>query len=182
MSPSRPPHAVLILALLVLGLVLACAPAQARKPVELSHSLSPSPLPPTQSRPVIHLIFVAGQSNSVGYNTDGVTAEDAINPRILQLVVCHNATTALPPAQCYLNVSAEPLIPCQGGRVSAWRSFARALLPTLPQDDLVVLVSTGLGGTGFRDGSAFQHGSGVLPCVVSTRTSRLVSVPCPLPW
>ena len=105
-----------------------------------------------------------------GYNTDGLTPEDAINPRILQLVVCANSTTSLPPSACYLNVSSEPLIPCQGGKVSAWRSFARSFIAPLPPQDLVVLVSTGLGGTGFRGGVWPAYtGSGFVTAVAKVK-------------
>ena len=124
---------------------------------------------PSQT-PTLHLFLIAGQSNSVGYNTDGLTPEDAVNPRILQLVVCGPNNTVLAPDQCYLNVSSDPLIPCQGGKVSAWRSFARTLLPTLPEADRIVLVSTGLGGTGFRGGVWPAYtGSGFVTAIAKLR-------------
>ena len=37
--------------------------------------------------PTAHIILVAGQSNSVGLNSDPFTAEDATNDRIWQLQV-----------------------------------------------------------------------------------------------
>ena len=119
-----------------------------------------------------HVFLIAGQSNSVGYNSDPLTAEDAIDPRILQLSCCLNGTVQLPPARCFLNVSSEPLLPCSGGRVSFGRSFARALLSSQhaqPQD-VVLLVPTGIAGTGFGDGVwTAWTGSGFKPAVASLR-------------
>ena len=100
-----------------------------------------------------HVFLIAGQSNSVGYNSDPFTADDGPNPRILQLSCCTANLTTLPPSRCYLNVSADPLQPCAiGSHVSFARSFARSLLPSLGENDVVVLVPTGISGTGFIDG------------------------------
>ena len=109
-----------------------------------------SPSSPVAPGPTVHVVLIAGQSNSVGYNVDPFTPEDASDPRILQLSCCSNGKS-LPPAQCYLNVSADPLMPCQGAHVSFVMSFARALLPLLPPSDLIVVVPTGISGTGFAD-------------------------------
>ena len=114
-----------------------------------SVALSPS----TSSKPVAHVFLIAGQSNSVGYNSDPFTAEDSINSRILQLSCCTANLTTLPPSQCYLNVSSDPLQPCAiGSHVSFARTFAKSLLPSLGEEDVVVLVPTGISGTGFIDG------------------------------
>ena len=79
--------------------------------------------------PTAHIFLVAGQSNSVGYNVDPFTPEDGPNPRILQLQCCTANLTSLPPSQCFLNISADPLQPCDSGaHVSFARSFSRSLL------------------------------------------------------
>ena len=123
-------------------------------------------------RPSAHIFLVAGQSNTVGPNIDPFTAEDAVDERIWQLAVCSANGTSLPPAQSFLNVSADPLMPCDGGHVSFPRSFARALLPSLPADDVVVLVPTGISGTGFFDNvwNAYT-GSGFVRAVEQLRVT-----------
>ena len=81
-----------------------------------------------------------------GYNSDPFTEEDAVNPRILQLQCCGGGER-LALSSCFLNVSSDPLQPCMGpSHVGFGRSFARALLPTLPERDVVVLVPTGYPG------------------------------------
>ena len=121
---------------------------------------------PSAPQPAVHLFLVAGQSNSVGYNTDPFTPEDAIVDRIWQLQICDNNGTTLPPHQSFLNVSSEPLMPCEGAHVSFARSFARSLLPSLGDDDVVFLVPTGISGTGFFDNvwNAY-NGSGFVQAV-----------------
>ena len=106
---------------------------------------------PFAPQPAAHIFLIAGQSNSVGFNSDPFTAEDAIVDRIWQLQVCDNNGHSLPTDRSFLNVSSEPLEPCAGSHVSFARSFARALLPSLRDKDVVFLVPTGLSGTGFFD-------------------------------
>ena len=137
---------MLFIALLAFTVLLALCGTSSARPV--ASTLATAPLAPL---PRIHIFLIAGQSNSVGFNSDPFTAEDAVVDRIWQLQVCSNNGTSLPPAQTFLNVSAEPLEPCAGAHVSFARPFARALLSALPADDLVVLVPTGISGTGFFD-------------------------------
>lgn len=134
----------LLALLLTTCLLLLTTPATAfRRSVTESAPFAP--------QPAAHIFLIAGQSNSVGFNTDPFTAEDAIDRRIWQLQICDNNGTTLPPAQSFLNVSSEPLMPCSGAHVSFARSFARSLLPSLNEADVVFLVPTGLSGTGFFD-------------------------------
>ena len=124
-------------------------------------STAAHPYPPTITTataplapiPTAHIFLIAGQSNSVGYNTDPFTSEDAIKDRIWQLTVCASNNTTLPLNEAFLNVSADPLEPCTSHtpHIGFGRSFARSLLPSLPADDVVVLVPAGLSGTGFVD-------------------------------
>ena len=131
-------------------------------------SASPSVSAP---QPTAHVFLIAGQSNSVGYNSDPFTVEDAIEPRILQLSCCTANLTSLPPDRCYLNTSSDPLQPCDtGSHVSFARTFAKQLLPTLGSDDVVVLVPTGISGTGFIDGVWPAYtGSGFKPAIAMLR-------------
>ena len=122
-----------------------------------------------QPGPRIHVFLVAGQSNAVGYNGDPFTSEDTSDARILQLSCCRGSTS-LPPAQCYLNISADPLMPCAGAHVSFVMSFARALLPTLAPSDLIVVVPTAISGTGFADNTWTAYtGGGFVPAVAKLR-------------
>ena len=137
-------------------------------------SLPPSPYPSPSSSPLapgptIHVFLVAGQSNSVGFNVDPFTPEDHSDPRILQLSCCASSKP-LPPSQCYLNISADPLMPCSGAHVSFVMSFARALLPLLHPQDLIVVVPTGISGTGFADNVWTAYtGTGFVPAVAMLR-------------
>ena len=127
--------------------------------------------------PTVHVFLCAGQSNSVGVNTDPKLPEDGPNPRILQVVVCANSSDFLSPDQAYLNVSMDPMIPCLGGNVSAWRPFSRSLLPTLPPSDVIVLVPTAYGGTGFINGNwnAYTGGGFQYSVQMLHRTWELLS-------
>ena len=135
-------------------------------------SLSPASLavssPPLAALPSVHVILIAGQSNAEGSNSDPILPEDAPNPRILQLTCC-NGTRALPPAQCYLNVSSDPIqAPCVSAHgISFARPFARSLLATLPASDLIVLVQTAIGGTGFFDGTWTAYTGGGFKAAVA---------------
>ena len=146
MIPSRALLTLLAASLLLLTTVSSSSPATVTPSTALST--------PTQPGPRILVFLIAGQSNAVGYNSDPLTSEDDPNPRILQLSCCRNTTT-LPLAQCYLNVSADPLAPCLSGNphVGFGRSFARSLLPSLHPADLVLLVPGAIGFTGFLDGT-----------------------------
>ena len=136
----------------------------------LSSSPSLAVRGPAQALPRIHVFLTAGQSNAEGSNSDPILPEDAPNPRILALSCC-NGSASLPPAQCFLNVSMDPLQPCIGAHgISFSRPFARSLLPTLPASDLVVIVQTAIGGTGFFDGTWMAYkGSGFMAAVAKLR-------------
>ena len=72
----------------------------------------------------------------------------------------------LPPSQCFVNVSSEPLQGCEYGHVSFARSFAKSLLGGLPAGDAVLVVPTAIGGTGFMDGTWTAYvGSGFVRAV-----------------
>ena len=151
-----------------------CAPRPSSSlcPPVLHPSPPPPPSSPTTSLapgPTIHLFLIAGQSNAVGYNVDPFTPEDTSDPRILQLSCC-TAGRSLPPSSCYLNISSDPLMPCQGAHVSFAMSFARALLPVLHPQDVIVLVPTAISGTGFVDGVWTAYvGTGFIPSVAMLR-------------
>ena len=142
-----PLYRTFLICLVILSFSLATS---ALRPISPSRSVVPS-----QPTPTVHVFLCAGQSNSVGVNTDPKLPEDAPNPRIPQLVTCADSQLLnyLPFDKMYLNTSIDPLIPCQGGNLSAWRSFSRTLLPHLPAEDVILLVPTGYGGTGFINGN-----------------------------
>lgn len=102
------------------------------------------------------VFLIAGQSNSVGLNSDGFTAEDTSSDRIFQLSCCSNGGT-LPVEQCGLIVATDPLHhQCDNTYLGSQTlgfgmSFARELLPNLEADDMIVLVPSGFSGTGFFD-------------------------------
>ena len=146
---------MIVLHLCVLGLsaVLLTASTCLSLPTAPLRSLLPPSLSSFTSQPTAHVFLIAGQSNSVGYNSDPFTADDSLNSRILQLSCCTANLTTLPVDHCFLNVSSDPLQPCAiGSHVSFARTFAKSLLPSLGGEDVIVLVPTGISGTGFIDG------------------------------
>ena len=162
-------HTFLLACLLIGSLAFLCPAAALR----LLPSVSEQP-PPS---PTVHVFLCAGQSNSVGVNTDPKLPEDGPNGRIVQVVVCANSSSFLSVNQTYLNVSLDPMIPCLGGNLSAWRPFSRALLPTLPSSDVIVLVPTAYGGTGFinQNWNAYTGGGFQYSVQMLQRTWELLS-------
>jgi hypothetical protein len=118
-----------------------------------------------------HVFLLAGQSNAEGSNSDGLLPVDAPTPRILQLSCCAVNGSSLPPSDCFLNISSDPMMPCIGAHgLSFARPFARALLPSLPATDVVVIVPAPIGGTGFGDGTWTAYtGWGFVPAVEKLR-------------
>ena len=132
----------------------------------LSSHLSSAP------RPTAHVFLIAGQSNSVGYNSDPFTADDSIDHAHPSTVVLHRQPYQhYHLARCYLNVSSDPLQPCAvGSHVSFARTFAKSLLASLGSDDVIVLVPTGISGTGFIDGVWPAYtGTGFRPAIAMLR-------------
>lgn len=103
-----------------------------------------------------HIFLVAGQSNSEGFNSDGHTSEDISYPNIWQLDCCSNGNT-VPTDQCIFATARDPLPhQCDSGfltgiTIGFGMSFARSYREDIPADDVVVLVPSGVGGTGFFD-------------------------------
>ena len=157
---SRP--SFLHLPLLFLLLVCSIAPTLA---------LSPHAVHSVAADRTAHVFLLIGQSNAAGVNSDPILPVDAPQPRILQLSCCAANGTSLPPSDCFLNISSDPLMPCVGAHgLSMARPFARALLPTLPAEDVVVIVPSPIGGTGFGDGTWTAYtGSGFVPAVEKLR-------------
>jgi len=122
----------------------------------------------SSAAPTAHVVVIFGQSNSVGFNSDGRTSEDVTFPNILQTSCCNNGQTNND--QCQLILGDDPLHhQCDTGYVNGQTvgfgmSFARALRTIIAQDDIIVLVPAGIGGTGFVDnvwtaytGTGFQQ-------------------------
>ena len=148
------------LSLLLLLLLISCSIAPAL-------CLTPPSLHSAAAVRTAHVFLLIGQSNAQGVNSDPILPIDDPDPRILQLSCCAADGSGLPPSDCFLNVSSDPLLPCSGAHgLSFARPFARALLPALPAADVVVIVPAPIGGTGFGDGTWTAYtGSGFVPAV-----------------
>jgi len=114
--------------------------------------------PITLSQKTAHIFLIAGQSNSEGFNSDGHTSEDVSYPNIWQLDCCFNGTS-LPVDQCKFITAQDPL----HHQCDEWfltnitigygMSFARSFREEMAEDDVVILVPSGVGGTGYFDGT-----------------------------
>ena len=92
-----------------------------------------------------HLVWTGGQSNSVGTNSQkGGYPTWATTARIQNFCSYGNCKGTFKPA-------AVPLY--NELNVGFSQTFANLLLPTLPADHGIVLLNTGVGGTGFSDGN-----------------------------
>jgi hypothetical protein len=95
-----------------------------------------------------NIIWVGGQSNSVGTNsqTSGYPTWP-LNPRIQMF--CWNAQHG-----CTTGSFAQAAYPIYGeSNVGFSLTFANLLMQSLPEDEGVLLLNTGVGGTGFHDGN-----------------------------
>lgn len=93
-----------------------------------------------------NVVWVGGQSNSVGTNSqrDGYPTWPS-TPRIQMF--CGKKY------RCSYGDFAPAKVPVFGeANVGFSQTFANLLLPTLPEDEGVVIVNTGVGGTGFSSG------------------------------
>ena len=96
-----------------------------------------------------HVIWTGGQSNSIGSNsqTTGNYPTWATTPRLQSY--CHVGTRG-----CTGGSFTPSAVPLPGeSNVGFSQTFGNLLLNTLPAQHGVVLVNTGVGGTGFIDGN-----------------------------
>jgi len=113
----------------------------------------------SQHEPLVsvwHVVWTGGQSNSVGTNSqhDGYPVWPT-SPRIQNY--CFSGLLDSPPAEGPPDCTARQFSPAEvplfgESNVGFSHTFANLLLPTLPEDHGIVLVNTGVGGTGFDDG------------------------------
>jgi len=129
---------------------------------------------PVTAAPVTHVILIAGQSNSVGSNAGGPTPEDTTSPNILQLNCCSSSGQPVPLENCTLTMAQDPLLhQCGMARnqhIGFGMSFVRALNATINHGDSILIVPTGIGGTGFIDHTWTEDGPGFIRAI--NRTNR----------
>ena len=114
----------------------------------LSIALLPLSAPGTPQIKVWNLVLTFGQSNSVGTNSqqDGYPKWPT-TPRIQNY--CYSDGLL----ECTARAFSPAKVPLFGEtNVGFSQTFANLLLPTLPEDHGIVLLNTGVGGTGFQDG------------------------------
>jgi hypothetical protein len=125
----------------------------------------PPPAPPFSPQNITtwHVVWTGGQSNAVGTNTQGYQPGGAVNyptTRRIQMF-CAADHPGMPgivkTGQCKYGDFAPAGFPHGGGLwgekgVGFSKTFANLLLETLPEDHGVVVLNTGVGGTGFVDG------------------------------
>jgi hypothetical protein len=88
-----------------------------------------------------HVVWVGGQSNSVGTNSQ--KSGYPTWPTTSRIQMWCQASRHFAPATVPL---------CGENNVGFSQTFANLLLPTLPADHGVIIVNTGVGGTGFHSG------------------------------
>ena len=94
-----------------------------------------------------HVIWVGGQSNSVGTNSDAPGSYPTWPANDLIQMYCWNGRG------CKGGSFAPATVPVWGeSNVGFSLTFANLYLKTLPEDHGIVLLNTGVGGTGFHDG------------------------------
>eukprot|EP01046_Picozoa_sp_COSAG06_P034243 COSAG06_NODE_3570_length_5173_cov_15.270792_6_plen_181_part_00 len=92
-----------------------------------------------------HLVWTGGQSNSVGTNSQKSGYPTwPTTERIQNFCSYGNCKGTFKPASVPLYNELN---------VGFSQTFANLLLPTLPADEGIVLLNTGVGGTGFSDGN-----------------------------
>ena len=95
-----------------------------------------------------HVVWVGGQSNSVGTNTQTSGYPTWPTTPLIQMF-CWGAQHG-----CATGSFAPAAVPVYGeDNVGFAQTYANLLLQTLPAGHGVVLVNTGVGGTGFHDGN-----------------------------
>ena len=94
-----------------------------------------------------HVVWVGGQSNAVGTNSD--TTAHPVWPTTDSIqMFCWKAQHG-----CATGSFAPAQVPVYGeSNVGFSLTYANLLLQSLPADSGVVLINTGVGGTGFQDG------------------------------
>ena len=101
---------------------------------------------PSSNTTTWHVVWVGGQSNSVGTNSQKSGFPTWPTSERIQMY-CWNGRG------CQTGYFAPAKMPVYGEfNVGFSQTFANLLLPTLPKDHGVVLINTGVGGTGFSDG------------------------------
>jgi Carbohydrate esterase, sialic acid-specific acetylesterase len=109
----------------------------------------PAAAPFNASNATWHVFWVGGQSNSVGTNsqTPGEYPTWPVTPRVQAF--CYAASHG-----CKPGTFAPASVPIPNESNVGWSlTFANLFAQTLPATDGVVLVNTGVGGTGFHDGN-----------------------------
>lgn len=107
------------------------------------------------SSPTAHFVLIIGQSNAIGYNNDGPTAEDVSYENILQVSCCSKGSSNN--AKCKLITAQDPLHHnctkeyLNSKNVGFGMTFVRQLRADVPQDDIIVIVPAALGDSGFVD-------------------------------
>jgi hypothetical protein len=107
-----------------------------------------------QTSATIHIFLVAGQSNSVGENSQGSIPSDTTSNNLLQLSCCTNNNTEPVKSydECTLVIAQDPLLHyCPPHHIGWAMSFLRSFNATIPEGDIVIVVPSGLDGTGFSD-------------------------------
>ena len=119
-------------------------------PLALAAAATASPTPASASAGAgavtkWHLVWTGGQSNSVGTNSQksGYPTWPTTS-RIQNFCSYGNCKGTFKPASVPLYNELN---------VGFSQTFANLLLPTLPPDEGIVLLNTGVGGTGFSDGN-----------------------------
>jgi hypothetical protein len=112
----------------------------------LSLIIIPAPVTAQSNITLWNLIWVGGQSNSVGTNSQkpGQYPTWPTTPRIQSFCWRGACNGTFTPAQV-------PLF--NEDNVGFSNTFANLLLQSLPEDQGIVLINTGVGGTGFHDGN-----------------------------
>ena len=105
--------------------------------------LAPPP-PPPPANVVWHVVWVGGQSNAVGSNSQTSGYPTWPTSDLIQMFGWGgNSKGRFAPAS----------VPVYGeSNVGFSQTFANLLLPTLPDGHGVIIVNNGVGGTGFQDG------------------------------
>lgn len=99
---------------------------------------------PMKTIKIWHIVWTGGQSNSVGTNSQTAGYPTwPTSPRIQNFCSYGNCEGTFRAAKVPLYNEVN---------VGFSQTFANLLLPTLPDDHGIVLLNTGVGGTGFQDG------------------------------
>ena len=122
-----------------------------------------------------HVIWTGGQSNSVGTNTQ-VSGYPTWPTTPLVQSFCWKASHGCTPGT-FLPAQV-PLV--NEANVGFSQTFANLLLQTLPAGHGVVLVNTGVGGTGFHDGNWVVPNGKLVVQSISAMTAMAAALPSSL--